>query len=151
MSIEISQKKAQERLSKMLVGCSINKVSYYITGWDLRLITESGPEYFISASDIKTPNLDQWWNSIIEPPVSLTETNEPEDTITAISIFTVLNKWPICSVEIDEQSNLCIEFENGCTINLLAVVEHVDWTWQVGTDEKTHIITCDSGVLYENV
>ena len=151
MSIEISQKDAQEQLSKMLVGCSINKVSYYITGWDLRLIGESGPEYIIYASDIETPNINQWWDSINEPPISLTETNEPEDTITAISIFTVLNRWPICSIEIDEKSNLCIGFENGCSINLLAVVEQVDWTWQVGTDRKNHIITCDSGVLYESV
>ncbi len=151
MSIEISQKKAQQQLSKMLIGCSINKISYYITGWDLRLIGESGLEYIISASDIKTPNINQWWDSISAPPISLTETNEPEDTITAITIFTVLNKWPICSVEIDEQSNLCIGFENGSAICLLAIVEHVDWTWVIGTTEKTHIITCDTGVLYENV
>ncbi len=151
MSIEISQNSAQERLSEMLVGCSINKVSYCITGWDLRLIGESGPEYIISASDIETPNISQWWDSINEPPISLTETNEPEDTITAITIFTVLNKWPICRVEIDEQSNLCVGFKNGSSIKLLAVVEHVDWTWEIGTDEKNHIITCDSGVLYENV
>jgi len=150
MSIVISNKEAQDYLSNILVGCSINKVSYYITGWDLRLISDNGTEYSIYASDIKVPNIDQWLNSIIQPPVNINDTNELEDTITAIIIFTVINKWPINKIQIDSQGNLYMEFGNGSSVNLLAVVEHVDWTWKITTESNKNIVLCDSGVLYKN-
>ncbi len=148
MSIEISNQEAQATMTEMLVGCFINKVAYHITGWDFRLIGETGPEYNIYAAEVEVPNILQWWNSVKATPVDLGDTNEPEDTIVAMNIFTVVNKWPICRVSIDDQSNLYLEFGNGCVLKILAIVELIDWTWQIGTDANKDIMTCDSGTLY---
>lgn len=136
-------------VSSMLVGCGLNKISYYITGWDLRFIGKTGPEYSVYASDLEIPNYENWWESVRAMPVDLSDTNEPNDTIAAIVLFTALNKWPVNDVAIDDQGNLCLTFENGSSFKALANVEFVDWTWQIDS-EAGNVITCDSGVLYSN-
>lgn len=150
MGIEISKSKAQGRISKMLMGCSINNITYYITGWELRFIGKSGPEYTVIASEITLPNITQWWSSVGGLPLNLSEANEPDDTMSAIAIFTVLNKWPVSRVDIDAEGNLSLGFENGCILCISALVEQVDWTWQVSI-EKIVRFTCDSGPIFENV
>jgi len=150
MNREISKAEAQAKLSEILIGCSINKVSYFITGWDLRLIGESGHEYHLFTSEIRISAIEKWWNNIGELPINLKNTNEADDTIAAINIFTVTNKWPISSIKIDHQSNLELKFENGCNLYMPAVVDYVDWTWQINTETDTNIVTCDSGALYGN-
>jgi len=150
MNREISKAEAQAKLSEILIGCSINKVSYFITGWDLRLIGESGPEYHLFTSEIRIPGIEKWWNNIGELPINLNNTNEADDTIAAINIFTVTNKWPISRITIDHQSNLELKCENGCNLYMPAAVDYVDWTWQINTESDTNIVTCDSGALYGN-
>ena len=150
MSREISKAEAQAKLSEILIGCSINKVSYYITGWDLRLIGESGPEYSLYTSEIQIPEIEKWWNNIGELPINLNNTNEADDTIAAINIFTVTNRWPVSSVAISHQNNLELKFDNGCSLVMPAIVEYVDWTWHLNTESDINIVTCDSGSLYGN-
>lgn len=133
----------------MLVGCSLNKISYYITGWDLRFTGKTSPEYRVYASDFEVPNYDSWRESVNATPVDLLDTNEPKDTIAAIVLFTALNRWPVRSTTIDDQGSLSLTFENGSCVKALAIVEFVDWTWHIDS-EAGNIITCDSGALYSN-
>jgi hypothetical protein len=150
MNKEISKAEAQDKLSEILVGCSINKVSYFITGWDLRLIGESGPEYNLYAAEIRIPEIDKWWITIGELPINLKNSNEADDTIAAMNIFTVTNKWPVSSIAINHQSNLELKFDNGCSLYMPAVVDCVDWTWEVNTETGTNIVSCESGLLSGN-
>jgi hypothetical protein len=151
MISQLSNTEAQNQVTVMLSGCSINKVSYFITGWEFRLIGEDGPEYIVHATHVSIPNKDQWWSSIKNPPVNLKDTNEPDDTIAAMNIFTVINKWPIGSVAIDPSGILNLAFTNGCVIQLLATVKNVEWSWQVATEINKPILTCDGGKFYLNV
>lgn len=150
MGIEISKTTAQERISRMLIGSSIDRMTYYITGWELQLVSADSPEYIIIASEITLPNIDRWRGSVAELPLDLTDTNEPEDTIVAISIFTVLNKWPVSSIEIDGKGNLMVGFENGIVLCVSAVVEIVDRAWHV-LEGKEVLLTCEFGAIYESV
>ena len=151
MTKELDNNVAQELISVILSGGSVNKVSYYVTGWELRILNGNGTEYNIVAAEIQAPGIHGWWASVDDPSFSLTDTNEPEDTLVAIAIFTVLNKWPIETIRLDDQSNLFITFKNQCTIKLLSIVEQEDWTWNISNDHNKAIFTCDSGIVYENV
>ena len=148
--MEISKAIAQAKLSEILIGCTINKVSYFITGWELRLIGKSGPEYNVYAAEILISEINNWWNYMGELPVNPRDTNEADDTIAAINIFTVTNKWPVSGIAINHLSNLELKFDNGCSLYMPAVVDCVDWTWQINTGTGTNIVTCDSGMLYGN-
>jgi len=148
---ELHNNIAQELISAILVGCSLDKVCYYVTGWELGVLDGNGTEYNIVTAEIQALGIQEWWESVDDPSFSLTDTNEPEDTLVAIAVFTVLNKWPIKFIRLDEQSNLSITFENQCAIRLLSIVDQVDWTWSISNDQKKAIFTCDSGVVYENV
>jgi len=150
MISQLSSTEAQSHILAMLSGCSINKVCYFITGWEFRLIGEDGPEYIIHATDVSVPNKEQWWGSIKNPPTNLKDTNEPDDTIAALSVFTVINKWPVSGVTIDS-GILNLAFTNGCVIQLLATVENVEWSWQIASENNKLILTCDGGDFYLNV
>ena len=151
MNRQLSNTEAQSEVSAMLTGCSINKVTYYITGWEFRLIGEDGPEYTVHAMDVSIPNVEQWWSSIKDPPVNLKDTNEQDDTIAAICIFTVVNKWPISSVTIDPHGILILVFANGCVLNLLATVEYVEWSWQIADENSKVLLICDGGDFYSKL
>jgi len=150
MNRKISNAEAQVKLSEILIGCSINKVSYFITGWDLRLIGESGPEHYLYTSEIRVSEIEKWWDNIGNLPINLKNTNEADDTIAAINIFTVANKWPISNITINHQSDLELKFDNGCSLVMPAIIDCVDWTWQINTERDINIVTCDSGALYGN-
>jgi hypothetical protein len=151
MNKSIPTEEACSKLSELLIGCSINKVSYFITGWELRLIGEIGPEIYLYAADIRIPDEGIWWEQTNRLPIDLKNTNEASDTLSAIVIFTVTNKWPISDIGIDQAGNLKIYFANGCELYIPALVDHVDWTWQIDDEKRNNIITCESGPLYGNI
>lgn len=150
MSEEVEYKVAQEQISELLVGSFIDQVQYYVTGWELRVITDSGTVYNVGAAEIEVPGAEQWWSSLPSPIFSLTDTNEPEDTLAAIAIFTVLNRWPINRTVVDGQGNLVLAFENQCQLNLLAVVDTENFTWNIRDVKNKAIFFCDSGSVYKN-
>lgn len=141
---------AEKGLRNILVGGSIDRVAYYITGWELRIVQDSQPEFHLSAAEMTVPNVDDWWAGLDGLPIDLRATNEPSDTVVAVNIFTVINRWPISSISIDRTGNLLMEFANGCRLHVQAIVEMVDWTWQIDITDQCNIITCDSGQLFGN-
>jgi hypothetical protein len=146
----ITSEAACSKLSELLIDSTINKVSYYITGWELRLAGETGPEIYLSAADIRIPDEGMWWEQTKSLPVDLRNTSEASDTLSAIVIFTVTNKWPISDIDVDKAGNLKIYFANGSVLCIPALVDLVDWTWQIDDENRNNIITCDSGPLYGN-
>lgn len=150
MTKEITIEELQLALTEKLIGCSVDKVSYNITSWELRFIHPEGSEYLLQAAEIFVPNIEEWWSGAINFPVNIKNTNEAEDTISAINIFTVLNKWPVSNVFVEPSGKLLFTFTNGIKFGVSAVVENVDWTWHFISSESSIVITCDSGVLYES-
>ncbi len=150
MNINISIEDANSKLSNLMTGCSIDKVTYFITGWEIRFIGNNGKEVNLLATDVIVQDEVEWWKKLGNFPIDLRNTNEASDTLTAIALFTVVNKWPVSEVEIDEECNLCLCFRNGVVVNVRALVEHVDWTWQINRSDGNNIVTCDSGDLYGN-
>jgi hypothetical protein len=146
----ISTEEASSKLSELLIGSSIDKVYYYITGWELRFIGKDGLETNLSASEITIPNEDKWWGRVSDLPIDINNTNEASDTLSAIVIFTATNKWPITDIAVDKNGNIDLHFKNGAILNIMAIVENVDWTWQINNSAGENLITCDSGSLYGN-
>ena len=145
----ISTETAEKLLRRELIGHVIDKVSYYITGWELRL---NGPtEYTLMASEITVPNLPAWQAKLFDLPIDISTTNEPADVATAAVIFAATGQWPISEIRIDEIGNLTIGFENGSEIIIAAIVDYVDWTWDVGISKERHLVFCDSGALSSNM
>lgn len=143
----VSTKIAEEVLSNRLIGSNINHFTYFITGWTLRLIGSSGPEYTLRATDIQLKDYKFWLSSFSKLPINLTDSNEPDDVITGAAILSVTNSWPIRSVKLNELADLFIRFENDVEIIVKARVAYVDWTWQIDTEDGTNIIFCDNGEL----
>ncbi len=148
MNKEINIEEVQSSASEKLVGCSIDKISYCITGWELRFIHSEGEEYYLSTSEILIPNLDNWWSKVSSLPIDLKNTNEADDTISAINIFTLTNKWPVTNISMGPGGNLQLEFGNGIVLVIPALVQHVDWTWELKKEDGSNLITCDSGAFY---
>ncbi len=142
---KIDQKTAEDILSAHLIGSSIKSVRYYITGWSLRILGLTGPQCTLKASDITLPNLELWRKKFVGFPTELLDTNEPDDVIIASVIFSVVNKWPISSIQIIREGDLVIGFENDSKIIIKAIVEYIDWTWQVDQEDGKNLVFCDSG------
>jgi hypothetical protein len=150
MTKEITINELQLALTEKLIGCSIDKISYNITTWELRFIHHQSGEYLLRASEIVVPNIEKWWSGTSNLPVNIRNTNEAEDTISAINIFTVLNKWPVSSVLVESSGALIFTFTNGVKFGISAVVEHTEWAWQLISLAPSIVITCDSGTLFES-
>ena len=150
MTKEITIVELQLAFTEKLVGCSVNKVSYNITSWELRFIHPQNREYLLQASEIFVPNIEKWWSGASNFPVNIKNTNEAEDTISAINIFTILNRWPVSNVFVEPSGELIFTFTNGIKFGVSAVVKNVDWTWRFISTDSSMVITCDSGVLYES-
>ena len=148
MASLISNQEAESQLHKILCNAFMHKLTYNITSWQLYFITDKGQEICIHSAEIEVPDIESWWDGIGSTPVNLHKANEPNDTIAAICLFTIINQWPIDIVKVDKQGNLYLSFTNGCLVKLLAVIEVVDWTWQVKQESLDSIMTCDSGDIY---
>ena len=141
----IDQKIAEGILSDSLIGSSINSVRYFITGWSLRILGPTGPECTLDASEITLPDLALWRKNFVNLPIELLNTNEADDVIVASVIFSVVNKWPISSIQIKGKGDLVIGFENDSKIIIKAIVEYIDWTWKVDGADGKNLVFCDSG------
>lgn len=146
----ISPQEAEKILSDHLIGCSINLVTYFITGWTFRVFGKEGPELNIQASDIVVPNIEEWRKAFKALPSDLLNTNEPDDVIAAAIVFSALNKWPIGKVSVTTESDLVLSFENKTNFVIKAHVEYVDWTWQVDKENGDNLVFCASGELTLN-
>jgi hypothetical protein len=148
MATEISAEVASDLISRNLVGYSIDRISYYITGWELRLNSPSGPELQLSAAEIVAGDIEAMWGGLGELPIDLHNTNEPNDTLIAMILFTATNKWPITGASVDIPGNLIITFGNQSSIRCLAKVEQTDWTWDIRDLDDRNCMTCDSGPIF---
>ena len=59
----ISNKVAADILAERLIGSSINKITYAITEWSLRILGPSCPEYTLRAAIIELANIGLWRKS----------------------------------------------------------------------------------------
>jgi hypothetical protein len=145
----MNSQKANTIIKKWLVGGYIDKLTYYITGWELSFIN-TNYQVFSVFSEIEVIKPKGWNKLIDNSPLNITNSNEFEDTITSIVLFTALNKHSIVSTEIDAKNNLFIEFKNESRIRIPSKVENDDWTWNV-QEKCGERIKCVCGeILYEN-
>ena len=108
MTSRISNIEAESQLSNILCNSFIDKLTYNITCWELRFVLAKGQSFCVSSAEIELPNIENWWDAIGNTPVSLNETNEPNDTIVAMCLFTTINQWPVNLVQIDKHGNLMV-------------------------------------------
>lgn len=144
---EISREAAEAILTKHLIGLNVNKVEYFITGWNLRLLGRVGPELTLQASEMTLTNLYLWREKLSDLPVDILDTGEPDDVIIAAVIFTVINKWSISDVKINEKSDLILGFENKSEIVIKGVVDYIDYVWEINQRDGTNLVFCDTGRL----
>ena len=78
----------KEILNRNLINSYVDKVTYYITGWELHFISDKG-ECVLTAAEVELANNFDWSNLLNNSPIDLTDTNEQEDTLNAIAIFTI--------------------------------------------------------------
>jgi hypothetical protein len=93
MNIPITHEEILPHLKTLLVGGNIDKVSYYITGWELRIVTEKQNDIIIFSSEVHIPEEELWLKGLSKDPFNLNMGNEPESIPSAILIFTVINSF----------------------------------------------------------
>lgn len=150
MAQEIIIKQLQSQLMQKLHGCSIDKFTYSVTSWQLRFIHPEAGEYLLAAGEVLVPDADNWWGGLGNLPVNIKDTNESADTIAALCIFTVLNKWPVVNVRLETNGALEFTFANSAKFSISAAGENQVWAWQLSSLETAWVVTCDSGCVYES-
>ena len=150
MNKAISTSKAQNILRKFLISCNVDKICYHITGWSIRFISPQGSHITLNASAITMKNIKGWWQHLDKLPINLKDTNEAEDTIVAINLFTIINSHSLTKLSIDKIGNLHLEFDNNSKICVEALVPPIDWAWGISDENNDNIFTCDSGNLFCN-
>lgn len=145
----MNRRNANTKISKWLVGSYVNKLTYYITGWELLFVNDNYEVNSIFSEITITKPLS--WDKLIEnSPLNIVESNEYEDTLTSIVLFTSVNMHPVISAEIDTQNNLIIEFKNNSKIRIPSTDEMEDCTWLL-EEGKGERIKCEWGkILIEN-
>lgn len=136
-------------LNSYLQDSYIDKVTYYITGWNLSFINQKNNCNLIS-SELEINNQFDWKSLISNSPIEIQDTNDPKDTLTAIVVFTLMNMHKVVKVDLDKKNNLILHFENLIQLKLNSIVNSIDWTWHLQNESGKTIITCDSGELYLN-
>ncbi len=147
MNKTISVQDTAKRLATLLIGRYISRVTYYITGWELFSVLEDGSEIRLCTAELRIPEQESWLKRLAAPPFDLHERNEMEDTASAIAVFNVINSFQIAIVLIGNDGTLEIGFDAGRKIIFPAIVDGVDWTWQVYRND-INLVTCDSGSLF---
>lgn len=135
-----------EKVSKWLVGSHIDCLKYYITGWELRFV---GEKHITNSIFFEIEVLDEKnWNALLDnAPLDIKNTSEPKDTISAIILFTAINRYAVSFIEIDNENNLTIIFENKSKIRIPAQDKLVFDTWILQNEYRSEIISCYCGEL----
>ncbi len=149
MNPPIDATQASQVLADLLVGGFVDRVDYYITGWDLRVSQTDRDELVLRCSELRIPEGPTWEEALKLEPFGLTPGHEPEDTATAIAVFNVVNSVAIAAVRVGVRGTLVLTFEGGRVLEVPGVLEGIDWVWQLDS-EQTNLVTCDSGVIFVN-
>lgn len=82
----MDRQNANTKVSKWLVGSYIDKLTYYVTGWELSFVSS---KFNVNAvfSEIITLNPLNWDNLIENSPLNIVETIEFKDTLTSIVLL----------------------------------------------------------------
>lgn len=138
---------ALSSIKKWLAGASFDKITYYITGWELRFVGGSIGEFTLYASELSIPDSNAWNSTFSNTTIDLLNTNEPSDVIVAAHLFSALNKWRVLEIELAPSGKLALIFENSVKVIANPKVDNVDWTWYLVAEAEHSKITCDSGVI----
>ena len=149
MNISINSNQASEILAELLIGGVIDRVVYYVTGWELRVTQPGHDELVLYCSELRIPEQRTWEEALKLRPFCLAPGNEPEDTAAAVAVFNVVNSVPVTATRLEAQGTLVLRFHGGRQLLLPGVVEGVDWTWQLDRDDE-NLFTCDSGEIFVN-
>ena len=136
---------AQNILSKELGGASFDRIEYFISGWALRFVPAKGEDIILKAFDLTLDNIESWRHALSNCPIDILETNEPDDGIVAVALFSALNKAQISSVKVDNNLNLTILFSNGIIVVAKGADDVIDWCWEVELSTN-RLITDGDGI-----
>ncbi|MEM6879632.1 MAG: hypothetical protein AAF544_13780, partial [Bacteroidota bacterium] len=67
--------------------------------------------------------------------------------VTAIALFTAINKHKVIKAKLDFDQDLIIKFENEIAFRIKSKVKMVDYTWDLSEWQGKRIIECDSGMF----
>lgn len=147
MAEKLSNEEASALLRNWLVGASFDKLSYLITGWELRFLGAEAGEYLLFAAELTAAGTDALETALLDAKVPILDTTASSDGLVAAQLFSALNKWRISRVDIDSLNNLSITFENSVQIEAQSKVTLVDWTWSVTAKNDLKQVTSDSGPI----
>jgi hypothetical protein len=148
---KLSELEANRILKLIITGWNINRISYHVSGWEIRFISPSNEkpdEVCLWASDVTIPNVNLWRDKFEGLSTELNNTFEPDDTLVAIHLMSVINTHNVETAFVDSAGNLYLKFSNSTSVICNSEVDQVDWAWQIFDAEKTFTITCDSGPVY---
>ena len=148
MATIITNSAAQNTLNKELGGANFDGIEYFIAGWVLRFVPAKGKDIILKAFDLTLDNIESWRHSLSNCPIDILETNEPDDGIVAIALFSALNKAQISSVKVDKNFNLMISFSNGVSVVAKGTDDVVDRCWEV--ELSTARLITDGGGIYKS-
>ena len=148
MTKKVNHTEAAGIISDWLVGAGIQKLTYFITGWEIWLLDEETVEFKLVAAELTVPNIEVWRNSFSALPIDLLDTNEPDDVIIAAHLFSAFNKSRVEEVSLNETGDLILRFNNLVVIRAEAKVDLVDWAWSLKNTSTNKVLTCDSGPLF---
>ncbi|MEM1037667.1 MAG: hypothetical protein AAGI14_13005 [Pseudomonadota bacterium] len=148
---KLSNEDAAEVLRKTLLGSSINSITCFITGWELRLTSHPpslSEEYYLEASEIIVPNENEWWASLKETPVSLAVDHDDDLVLASIILFRALNMHSIKAIEVLDEGDIYLTFQNDTTACIKGRCDPVDWTWDLKKFDKSHLLKCEFGEIF---
>jgi|GEM_PF-3598156 len=146
MAGKLTFDEASKLLNSRLVGASFDRLSYFITGWELRFQGWEAGEFYLRAGELESPDKDELKAAISSVTHDLLDTNEPEDVVTATQLFSVLNKWRIDQILLNSSGMISITFENSVKINVLSQTELTLEDWSLNSESE--LMVCDSGDIF---
>ena len=147
-TLQIDSERCSKVLRPLLVGAYIDKISYFVTGWNLRFMHASNGETMIYVADLTTADASRLRDFFGNSPIDLTG-NDPEDTVTATVLFGVVNSFQVVNVDVAEAGNVNLEFSNGQRLTAAGEADGTDISWEATLPGKV-IISCSFGETFRS-
>jgi len=120
----------ESRVRDVLIGASLEKVTYAITYWELVFLAQH--DVALMAAEILLPDQES------------TEEESAQAVKVGSLLLRLTNKSRVVAVDVQSSGNMIVSFSGGESIRFLAQVPSVDWTWSI--DTKGFRFVCDGAL-----
>lgn len=135
--------------SEWLVGASVSKISYFVTGWEIQFLSlDVSADIHFYAAELMIPDIQVWREAFAGLPIDILNTNEPDDVIVGAQLLSAMNYSRVEGVLVNDSGVLELGFDNSIVVHAEAKIDMVDWTWSLKNTSTDEMMTCDSGPIY---